>query len=156
MVLWAHLEHALLIDMQQLLQIAQRQKTSTTFDVKIRKAFNKRRELWFRLCETLYINIPHYLAHAKTIDEALQKVAAMRNILIHGMLETSGTPLEDGSIRLINIQPASGGKITLAEYKIDVPFLKTFGGDLREITDQIVSMGVNRVMGTHRVVKKRS
>ena len=149
LILWAKLEHALLSDIQQLIEIGERNGVTFAFKTKIQNAFSGRLDLWIKLSEDIYANIPNMLTNAKEIYNGLKIISKTRNVLIHGLLD-GGKPLDDGSVRLATIQPADQGKVMLAEYKINTHFLKIFGSDVTQFFDHIISMQVNRLLGTHR------
>lgn len=149
-MLWAWVEHALVHDIREMLRLSQ---NDPSFPRKpIPPLFTRRRKLWFEMCNALYASIPHYKANAEEINKALETLTEIRNPLIHGLLEGM-KPQPDGSVRLIDMQsvPGKPDQVTLDEYKVDIPTLQAFCADLEKVHAALLSMQVNRMLGTHRL-----
>jgi hypothetical protein len=151
---WAWFEHHLLSDIMALQKIAKHSGMADMVSLGIPPTFNKRLKLWGELSRTCYANIPHYLERAEAIRNGAVTLSRVRNLLIHGFLE-GHTPRDDGSVTLTNMMHRKG-HAQFSQHTLTVSALEEFNGNMVRVNDEIMSLSMNRTMGTHRAADQQS
>lgn len=113
--------------------------------------FKQRLDFWRRCVRTLYPSIETYQSYADGFIEAVEKVAKVRNHIIHGTWTIE--PNEHGQYLVVNYRKVRGNEVT-DTLLVSQPLLDDLLTDCRTLDAHITGFIVTKMVHAHHGILK--